>query len=96
MKARNPRTGAVDYDFAESPREEIATQAARLRAMQPQWEALGPEGRGAVMLRLADAMEEAAGPIVAALAVDTGRNTIAAIEVQGCIANIRRWAARAA
>lgn len=93
MKARNPRTGAVDYDFAESARDDIATQAARLRAMQPEWEALGPEGRGTVMLRLADAMEEAAGPIIAALAVDTGRNTIAAIEVQGCIANIRRWAA---
>jgi acyl-CoA reductase-like NAD-dependent aldehyde dehydrogenase len=39
-------------------------------------------------------MEAAAGGIAAALAVDTGRRTIAAIEVQGCIANIRRWAKR--
>ena len=94
MKALNPRTGEADYDFAETPRADIAAEAARLRAMQPVWEALGPQGRAGVLLRLADAMEAAAGSIAAALAIDTGRRTIAAIEVQGCIANIRRWAAR--
>ncbi|HSJ78859.1 MAG TPA: aldehyde dehydrogenase family protein, partial [Erythrobacter sp.] len=95
MKAHNPRTGEADYDFAESPRADIAAEAARLRTMQPHWEALGPEGRGAVLLRFADAIETNAGSIIAALAIDTGRRTIAAIEVQGCVANIRRWAERA-
>lgn len=95
MKARNPRTGEADYDFADSSSACIAAEAARLRAMQPRWEALGPEGRGGVLRRLADAMEAEAGSIIAALAVDTGRGTIAAIEVQGCITNIRRWADRA-
>lgn len=94
MKARNPRSGIADYAFAPSTRAEIAAEAARLRAMQPGWEALGPEGRAAVLLRLADALEAGAGAIAAALAVDTGRQTIAAIEVQGFIANIRRWAKR--
>ena len=95
MKARNPRTGEEDHDFATSSRADIVAEAARLRAMQPHWEALGPEGRGGVLRRLAEAMEAEAGSIIAALAVDTGRGTIAAIEVQGCIANIRRWADRA-
>jgi acyl-CoA reductase-like NAD-dependent aldehyde dehydrogenase len=95
MKARNPRTGEEDYDFAESTRADIAAEAARLRAMQPHWEAIGPDARAVVMLRLADAMEAAVGSIIAALTIDTGRRTIAAIEVQGCIANIRRWADRA-
>lgn len=94
MKARNPRTGEADYAFAESTRAQIAAEAARLRAVQPAWEALGPEARAAVMMRLADAVEAAAGSIIAALSVDTGRQTIAAIEVQGFIANIRRWAKR--
>lgn len=94
MKARNPRTGEADYDFAETTREEIAATAARLRMMQPAWEARGPEGRAAVLLRFADAMEAAADRIAEALAVDTGRRTIAVIEVQGCLANIRRWAQR--
>jgi acyl-CoA reductase-like NAD-dependent aldehyde dehydrogenase len=87
VKALNPRTGEPEYDFAETTRTEIAAEAARLRVMQTGWEALGPEGRAAVLLRLADAMEAAAGGIAAALAVDTGRRTIAAIEVQGCIAD---------
>ena len=94
MKALNPRTGETDYDFTETAREDIAAEAARLRAMQPVWEALGAEGRANVLLRLAEAMEAASDSIAAALAVDTGRRTIAAIEVQGCIANIRRWAKR--
>ncbi|MFN4020761.1 MAG: aldehyde dehydrogenase family protein [Erythrobacter sp.] len=94
MKACNPRTGEADYDFAESTRDEIAEAAARLRARQPSWEAMGPQGRAGVLLRFADAIEAQAGAIAAALAVDTGRRTIAAIEVQGCIANLRRWAKR--
>jgi acyl-CoA reductase-like NAD-dependent aldehyde dehydrogenase len=95
MKARNPRTGEEDYDFALSTRANIAAEAARLRTMQPAWEALGPEGRGWVLRRFADEMEGAADSIIAGLATDTGRGTIAAIEVQGCIANIRRWVDRA-
>ncbi|GAB4484006.1 MAG: aldehyde dehydrogenase family protein [Erythrobacter tepidarius] len=94
MKATNPRTGEPDYDFAETTRAQTAAEAVRLRGMQPAWEALGPEGRARVLLRLAAAVEAAADRITPALAVDTGRRTIAAIEVQGLIANIRRWAQR--
>ena len=57
MKARNPRTGEQDYEFAESRREEIAAEAGRLRAAQPVWEASGPEPRAAVLNRFADAIE---------------------------------------
>jgi acyl-CoA reductase-like NAD-dependent aldehyde dehydrogenase len=94
VKALNPRTGEADYDFTETTQAQVAAEAARLRAIQLDWEALGPEGRASVLLRLAEAMEAAAHGIAAALAIDTGRRTIAAIEVQGCIANIRRWAKR--
>ncbi|WP_086617694.1 aldehyde dehydrogenase family protein [Erythrobacter tepidarius] len=94
MKATNPRTGEPDYDFAETTRAQTAAEAARLRGMQPAWEALGPEGRASVLLRFAAAVDAAADRITPALAVDTGRRTIAAIEVQGLIANIRRWAQR--
>ena len=94
MKARNPRTGEEDYEFAESSREAVAAEARRLRAAQPAWEALGPAGRAAVLLRFADAIEAAAPQIAAALAIDTGRGTVSWIEVQGCVGNIRRWATR--
>lgn len=94
MTALNPRTGEADYRFSPASREEVAAEAERLRAMQGAWEARGPEGRAEVLLRWAEALEAAAAEITAALAVDTGRETIAAIEVQSCIGNIRRWARR--
>lgn len=94
MSARNPRTGAADYEFAVSSRDEIAAEAARLRSSQPAWEALGPDGRAAVLGRFADAMEAAAPQIAAALTIDTGRGAVSWIEVQGAAGNIRRWAAR--
>ncbi|XUU61227.1 aldehyde dehydrogenase family protein [Erythrobacter sp. HA6-11] len=95
MKARNPRTGEEDYQFAVSSREEIASEAARLRAAQSAWEALGPEGRAAVMMRFADAIDAAAPAIAEALSVDTGRQAVSWLEVQGCAGNIRGWAAKA-
>ncbi|WP_298308624.1 aldehyde dehydrogenase family protein [uncultured Erythrobacter sp.] len=92
MRAHNPRTGEADYEFAVNSRAEIASEATRLRDAQPAWEALGPEGRAAVMLKFADAVDAAAGPIAEALAVDTGRHAISWIEVEALSNNIRRWA----
>ncbi|ODS94558.1 MAG: aldehyde dehydrogenase [Erythrobacter sp. SCN 62-14] len=94
IAATNPRTGEVDYHFTPTSRAEIAAEAARLRAMQSVWEARGPAGRAEVLLEWANAIEAAADEIAAALAIDTGRDTISAIEVQSCIGNIRRWARR--
>ncbi len=94
MKARNPRTGEEDYEFAPSTREEIAAEAARLRAAQPAWEALGAKGRTQVLIRFADAVDAAAPQIAAALTIDTGRSAVSWIEVEGLSRNIRRWAER--
>ncbi|MEM6909468.1 MAG: aldehyde dehydrogenase family protein [Pseudomonadota bacterium] len=94
MMAHNPRTGEQDYEFAASTREEIAVEAARLRDVQPAWEAIGPDGRAAILVRFADALDAAASQVVAALTIDTGRTAISWIELQACAGNIRRWAAR--
>ncbi len=95
MRASNPRTGEADYEFAETPREDVRQAAQRLRGAQSGWEALGPEGRGKVLLAYADRLEAGMRPIIEALAVDTGRHAVAGIEVMGVIANLRRWATRA-
>ncbi len=94
MSAINPRTGEEDYEFAAHSQAEIAAEAERLRDAQPAWEAMGPEGRAAVLLRFADAMEAATPQIAAALTTDTGRGAVSWIEVQGAVGNIRRWATR--
>lgn len=94
MKARNPRTGEEDYEFAASSRENIAAEAASLRDRQIAWEAMGPEGRAGVLVRFADAIEADAAQIAGALSIDTGRGAVSWVEVQGAVGNIRRWAAR--
>ncbi len=94
MKVRNPRTGAFDYEIEAFTPAAVAAQAARLRAAQPAWEALGAEGRGAVLERFAQAVERHAEAITAALTIDTGRSKIARIEVLGLPGTLRRWIAR--
>ena len=95
MKALNPRTGEGDYEFAETGDAQVAAEAARLRAMQPAWEARGPEGRGAVLMAFAAALERHASAIVAALAIDTARHAIAQVELDTVIRRLRSWAGRA-
>ncbi|QGN54435.1 aldehyde dehydrogenase family protein [Novosphingobium sp. Gsoil 351] len=96
MKATNPRTGECDHEFAESTPEDVASVSARLRAMQPEWEARGAAGRGAILCAFADALERHAGAIVAALAIDTGRSAIARVELDTIVRRLRGWSARAA
>lgn len=95
MKACNPRTGAEDYSFAEISAADVQAEAARLRAAQPAWERLRPEGRGKVLNSFADAVEAASASITQALAIDTGRQRIAQLEVDEVVRMIRGWAARA-
>ena len=95
MKVLNPRTGEADYEIRPATRDDIAREAARLRAAQPAWRAVGAEGRAQVLLRWADAIETAAPAILARLSVDTGRVAIARIEVFGIVGALRRWAGRA-
>ena len=94
MKAINPRTGEQDFEFVASSRAEVAAQAVHLRQSQPTWEAKTPNERAGVLLKLADAIEAATPQIVSALSVDTGRNAVSWIEMQGFIGSLRGWAVR--
>lgn len=92
IPVRNPRTGQIDSELTPMTPAEVAGQAKRLRAAQPQWQALGPVGRAAVLLRWADSVERHRGKLVKALCADTGRLRISEIEVDGLPRTIRRWA----
>lgn len=90
----NPRTGEVDFHIEAASRDDVQAAAAKLRAAQPAWLALGPDGRAAALNRWADAIDAAAPAIVEKLSVDTGRVAIARIEAFTVSAMLRRWAAR--
>jgi acyl-CoA reductase-like NAD-dependent aldehyde dehydrogenase len=95
IAVRDPRTAAVDLYIDAASRDDIAAVAAALRAAQPAWRALGAAGRAEALARWADAFEAAQEPVIAALARDTGRITVARGEVMGSIRNIRRWSREA-
>ncbi len=89
----NPRTGAVDYTIEAASAKDIADAAVRLRAAQPEWLALSAAGRAQIMLKWADALQAGAAEIVGQLSVDTGRVSIANVELFGVVGTIQRWAA---
>jgi succinate-semialdehyde dehydrogenase / glutarate-semialdehyde dehydrogenase len=93
IPVRNPRTGEFDYAIEAVSPEEIGAIAERLRQAQPEWLALGAEGRAAVLLQWADALQANAEAIVGKLSTDTGRLAIAQVELFGVIGTLQRWAA---
>jgi succinate-semialdehyde dehydrogenase / glutarate-semialdehyde dehydrogenase len=95
MKVRNPRTGERDYEIAPLDRAGVDAVAGRLRAAQPDWAAKAPEERADALRALAAAIVERRDAIAAALTVDTGRRAISAIEVDGTVRLLERWAAAA-
>ncbi|UVO55733.1 aldehyde dehydrogenase family protein [Sphingomonas sp. SUN039] len=95
MKIRNPRTGVYDHEIAPLDTVAVENAAQHLRVRQKHWGALSPDRRSAVLVAFADAVESHSVSIAAALAIDTGRQAISQIEVDGTIGAIRRWAARA-
>jgi succinate-semialdehyde dehydrogenase / glutarate-semialdehyde dehydrogenase len=95
VKVRNPRTGALDYDIAPLDADAVAIAARTLRDRQTAWAALTPEARAIILGTFADALAVEQAAIISALTLDTGRAAISAIEVQGVIGMIRRWAASA-
>src|SRR5688572_1546885 len=72
LEVRNPRTGEADFRLPVSDAREIAAKAARLRANQPGWEAMGVAARCGVMARWLGAVKARAMDIGEADAVDTG------------------------
>ena len=92
IKARNPRSGKLDFHFAPAGAANVAAVVADLRAAQPGWAGLSTSARAAVLERWADAIEAARLPIIEALAADTGRWMLSEREVDGATKNLRRWA----
>jgi len=91
LQVRNPRTGQMDRTLAVSGRAEVADKAARLRANQPGWEALGVEGRCGVMARWLGAVKARAQAIGEMDAVDTGGCHTSYIQGFITMGNIGGW-----
>lgn len=92
LSVRNPRTGMDDYSIPCASSDEVAQVCKDLRTAQPRWANLSLDERITAMLAFADALEKGSGKIVQELAIDTGRQAIAGVEVFGVVGAIRQWA----
>jgi succinate-semialdehyde dehydrogenase/glutarate-semialdehyde dehydrogenase len=95
LPVRNPYTGEVDYAITPPTPRELAATCASLRKAQASWAAAGLERRTEVMLRWADELDAAYGPLSAADLADTGGCLISIMAPGIVAANVRSWAADA-
>lgn len=93
MKVRNPRSGQHDYEITPLDAAAVGRLADELRARQTRWSELTAEERATRLRAFGAAVDRHRDAITAALTVDTGRRAISAIEVDGTIRTIERWAA---
>src|SRR6478752_4668546 len=91
LEVRNPRTGEADFRLPVSSAEDVAAKAARLRANQRGWEAMGVAGRCGVMARWLGAVKARAADIGEADAVDTGGCHTSYIQGFITMGNIGGW-----
>ncbi|MBL0924023.1 MAG: aldehyde dehydrogenase family protein [Sphingomonadaceae bacterium] len=92
VKVRNPRTGDSDYEIAPREEADIIALARRLRDEQAGWSATGIDERSEALLRWSKAIAANSAAIAKALSIDTGRQKISQIEVDGAVRLIERWA----
>jgi acyl-CoA reductase-like NAD-dependent aldehyde dehydrogenase len=73
IPVENPATGEIVATVPDLGPEAIAEMAARGRAVQPEWEAFGFEGRARVLLRAQKWVMDNAPRIVSTICAETGK-----------------------
>jgi len=91
LPVRNPRTGECDHVITVCDEDALARVIEGLRARQPDWAELGFEHRAAVLRHWVEVLLEDTGPLLQALAADTGRYLLAATEINAVKALVAGW-----
>src|SRR3954454_12483351 len=69
----NPATGEVIAKVPDMSADEVRELAAKARAAQPAWEALGFEGRGRILLRAQKWLLDNAERVIQTIVSETGK-----------------------
>jgi acyl-CoA reductase-like NAD-dependent aldehyde dehydrogenase len=73
LEVRNPATGELIATVPRLRPDDIAAVAARARAAQPAWEALGFEGRGRILRRVQKWVTDHAEELVSTIVAENGK-----------------------
>jgi acyl-CoA reductase-like NAD-dependent aldehyde dehydrogenase len=74
IAVENPATGEVIAHVPDMTAEQVKELAARARAAQPAWEAIGFEGRARVMLRMQKWVMDNAERVIETIVSETGKS----------------------
>jgi acyl-CoA reductase-like NAD-dependent aldehyde dehydrogenase len=91
LAVANPRTGIDNYRIESLDSTAVAALATRLRAAQPDWAGLSLAARLEALGAFIAALNDHADAIMATLSQDTGRRTIARVELDGIKAMLACW-----
>ena len=79
-EARNPYTGEIDYTFNDPSTAELSALCQQLKNNQPDWQALGVDGRIDALREFQKSLVTHRDSIVEALIRDTGRTRVSRLE----------------
>ena len=91
LAVANPRTGIDDYRIEPLDSTAVAALATRLRAAQPDWAGLSLAARLEALGAFIAALNDHADAIMATLSQETGRRTIARVELDGIKTMLACW-----
>jgi acyl-CoA reductase-like NAD-dependent aldehyde dehydrogenase len=97
ITVRNPADGSTVGSVPIDSPDTVAARARALRDAQPEWEAMGPDGRKTWLLKLQDWILDNADHLADVLQSETGKpRTEAAMEPPLCADLLKYWAVNAA
>nr|WP_081511434.1 aldehyde dehydrogenase family protein [Nocardia donostiensis] len=79
LSVHNPATGAVVGTVADESAETVAAKVRELRLYQPEWEAIGPDGRKEWLLKLQDWIIDNTEHLADVLQSETGKPRVDAL-----------------
>ncbi|WP_280198266.1 aldehyde dehydrogenase family protein [Nocardia cyriacigeorgica] len=79
IEVRNPATGEVVGTVPEVSADDVAAKVRELRLYQPEWEAIGPEGRKEWLLKLQDWLIDNTERLADVLQSETGKPRVDAL-----------------
>ena len=97
IAVRSPASGELLAEVPELGAEEVAQLARRARAAQPEWEALGFEGRAKVLRALARALLDDSAALIETIVSETGKayDDAQLIELGYAVSALSFWAGHA-
>jgi acyl-CoA reductase-like NAD-dependent aldehyde dehydrogenase len=96
IEVRNPANGKMVGEVPNESAQAVEAKVRQLRLYQPEWEAIGPKGRKAWLMKFQDWILDNTDHIIDVLQSETGKTRVdACIEPPACADLINYWAGNA-